>query len=52
MSAQVLAYVNMDSGKSSPRLLTKMMKAAEDQAEFFEEFNDPNAAYARCVTCD
>ena len=52
MSAQVLAYVNMDSGKTSPRLLTKMMKAAEDQAEFFEEFNDPNAAYARCVTCD
>lgn len=30
----------------------KLVKQAEEQLEFFSEFNDPNAAYARCLACE
>lgn len=30
----------------------KLVKQAEEQFEFFSEFNDPNAAYARCLACE
>lgn len=30
----------------------KLVKAAQDQLVFFEQFNDPNAAYARCLSCE
>jgi protease IV len=32
--------------------VAKLVQAAEKQAAFFAEFNDPNAAYARCMTCE
>jgi len=35
-------------GPAVQRLITK----AEEHVVFFEQFNDPNAAYARCLTCE
>lgn len=32
--------------------LQDILSKAEDQIEFFNQFNDPNAAYARCLACD
>jgi len=32
--------------------VAQLVRAAEDQVKFFSEFNDPNAAYARCMTCE
>ncbi|MEL7486722.1 MAG: signal peptide peptidase SppA [Pseudomonadota bacterium] len=31
--------------------LGKLAEAAEKQIAFFDEFNDPNASYARCMEC-
>ncbi len=36
--------------RTSP--LGRMIAEAEKQAEFFADFNDPNAAYARCLACE
>ena len=33
-------------------IVREISSTARDQAEFFSEFNDPNAAYARCLTCE
>ncbi len=32
--------------------VAQLVRAAEAQVKFFSEFNDPNAAYARCMTCE
>jgi len=32
--------------------LGKISAEAQHQLEFFEQFNDPNAAYARCLACE
>lgn len=32
--------------------MQKLLGKAEEQIEFFNEFNDPNAAYARCLACE
>ncbi len=31
--------------------LRKLINAADEQIEFFDQFNDPNATYARCLAC-
>lgn len=31
--------------------LRKVLQAADEQIEFFDQFNDPNATYARCLAC-
>ena len=38
------------AGNSSA--LGKIAGAAKAQVEFFDQFNDPNAAYARCLECE
>ncbi len=32
--------------------VARLVRAANEQAGFFAEFNDPNAAYARCMACE
>jgi len=32
--------------------LDKLVGEAKEQFEFLGEFNDPNAAYARCIACE
>lgn len=52
LSSDVLAKAGYGEPKRPAGLVAKLVKAADDQAKFFEEFNDPNAAYARCITCE
>lgn len=49
-AATMIGDDTLRSTASSP--IGTLVKAAEDQLEFFEEFNDPNAAYARCLSCE
>ncbi len=40
------------SARANSSTLRKLIAKAEDQFEFFEQFNDPSGAYARCLTCE
>ncbi|GJL90559.1 signal peptide peptidase SppA [Hyphococcus sp.] len=46
--------VNRNGGKefAAHGAVAQLVRAAEAQVKFFSEFNDPNAAYARCMTCE
>lgn len=53
-STQVITFTGADKAASLRKTPT-LVKAAgkiEEQIEFFGEFNDPNAAYARCLACE
>ena len=53
LSAQAVVMIGRDDAAQfagSP--IGRLAKAAEDQLRFFEQFNDPNAAYARCLACE
>lgn len=52
LSTTMLKAMGADEAKRSEGAVAKLVRAADKQAEFFGEFNDPNAAYARCMTCD
>lgn len=52
LSAKAATSLGAGNAQQSQGMVTKILKAVEDQAAFFEEFNDPNAAYARCITCE
>ena len=52
LSSDILMQAGVGKKPRSVGLVAKIVRAAEDQAKFFEEFNDPNAAYARCITCE
>lgn len=41
-----------DQGVRTDGAVAQIVRAADEQARFFSEFNDPNAAYARCLTCE
>ena len=38
--------------RASRSALQKLMTQAGEHVEFFNEFNDPHAAYARCLACE
>lgn len=54
LSVRVMAVSGFEQkgaiGRASA--LTKLINAAAKQAEFFDQYNDPNAAYARCLACE
>lgn len=56
LSSQVVARVAGDNAKTgafrSNSAVGKLAAEAQRQVEFFEQFNDPNAAYARCLACE
>ena len=52
LSETTLAKFGGDKSKTSDGAVAQLVRAAEKQATFFSEFNDPNAAYARCLTCE
>ncbi len=53
-SAQAMQLTGVDRAASMRKTptLAKIAGKVEEQIEFFDEFNDPNAAYARCLSCD
>ncbi|WP_165793447.1 signal peptide peptidase SppA [Hyphococcus luteus] len=52
LSTTALKALGGDEAKRNDSAVAKLVRAAEEKAEFFEEFNDPNAAYARCLACE
>lgn len=53
VSSKVLAMAGFDERRlQSGSTLSKFIKKAEEQVEFFDQFNDPNAIYARCIACE
>ena len=54
LSSQALAMTGYDERRASARqsAVQQLLGEAERQVEFFEQFNDPNAAYARCLACE
>ncbi|MDZ7628201.1 MAG: signal peptide peptidase SppA [Parvularculaceae bacterium] len=51
VKAMKLAGFEADKVRGSQTILRKVIGAVEDKARFFNEFNDPGALYARCMTC-
>ena len=47
-----LAGFSEKDARTSHSTLRKLITQASDQLAFFDEFNDPNAAYARCLACE
>ncbi len=53
-SVEAVRFVGADqvvAMRGTPTL-AKIAGKVEEQIEFFGEFNDPNAAYARCLACE
>lgn len=52
-AARVMIALGADRSNAvaARSLVRKAMSAVEKEIRFFEEFNDPNALYARCITC-
>ncbi len=46
-----LASVDRDNARAAKSVLRKVIGAVEKKAQFFNDFNDPGALYARCLTC-
>ncbi|NOX94671.1 MAG: signal peptide peptidase SppA [Alphaproteobacteria bacterium] len=53
-TSKVMAMTGMDQKIHLRRsnALTALIEEADKQLEFFSQFNDPNAAYARCLACE
>lgn len=52
VSAKMVSMMGKDEAVRSNSAVSRFIQEAEKQAAFFEEFNDPNASYARCITCE
>ena len=52
LSETTIAKFGGEKQRQTEGAVAQIVRAAEKQAEFFAEFNDPNAAYARCLTCE
>lgn len=52
-AARVMAFagVEKDNARETKSVIRKVIGAVEKKAQFFNEFNDPGALYARCMTC-
>lgn len=44
--------VGEQTARARQQGLRKLLAKADAQLKFFEEFNDPNALYARCLACE
>ncbi|MEM9014429.1 MAG: signal peptide peptidase SppA [Pseudomonadota bacterium] len=54
LSNMAVKFVNA-AGFDKPRntsFVRKLIAEAEEHVSFFADFNDPNATYARCLTCE
>jgi len=49
--AMKAAGFDMQSARAGQSGLRKLIAQAEKQVQFFDQFNDPNAVYARCLNC-
>ncbi len=49
--AMKLAGYDRAKARGAQSVLSKVVGAVEEKARFFDEFNDPSALYARCMTC-
>lgn len=52
LSESLVAKFGGAKARHTEGAVAQIIRAAEQQAVFFSEFNDPNAAYARCITCE
>ncbi len=52
LSTAALKAAGGDAGERRGGAVARLVRAAEEKAAFFAEFNDPNAAYARCLACE
>jgi len=53
LSTRVVAMAGRDAGAArGASVIGRLASEARRQIEFFEQFNDPNAAYARCIACE
>lgn len=56
MSVKAVAMVRGDEGGTGAlrgnSAVSRIVGEARRQVEFLEQFNDPNAAYARCIACE
>ncbi len=54
MSTSILEATGIQEAMAERRrgAIEKLVAKADSQLLFFEEFNDPNAAYARCLACE
>jgi protease-4 len=52
ISTKAVSMTGKDKAFRSHSAVARIIQEAEKQAAFFEEFNDPNASYARCITCE
>lgn len=52
IEAKAFAMMGEKKSKRANGAVARIINEAEKQAAFFEEFNDPNASYARCITCE
>jgi protease-4 len=49
--AMAFAGVEKDNARETKSVIRKVVGTVEKKAQFFNEFNDPGALYARCMTC-
>lgn len=52
LAAKTASAAGVGPAPEAASPLRKLVGVAEAQLEFFSEFNDPNAAYARCLACE
>ncbi|MEM9168527.1 MAG: signal peptide peptidase SppA [Pseudomonadota bacterium] len=54
MSSRALKMAGFDKAEARRHqsALRKLIAGVEREAAFFNEFNDPNGTYARCIACD
>ncbi|WP_425408000.1 signal peptide peptidase SppA [Hyphococcus sp.] len=52
VSSRMVAMAGGEKSKRANGAVARILSEAEKQAAFFEDFNDPNASYARCISCE
>ncbi|MEO1135756.1 MAG: signal peptide peptidase SppA [Pseudomonadota bacterium] len=52
LSTTLISKIAGEESDIKAGAVASIVRSVEEQAAFFAEFNDPNAAYARCMTCE
>jgi protease-4 len=52
LGAEALVKSGVEASTARTGVIARAIAAVEDQAAWFDSFNDPNAAYARCLACE
>ncbi len=52
LAAKAALATRSEKPKRAQGAVARIIREAEKQAAFFDEFNDPNATYARCIACE